>query len=119
VHLPKPQVRCGPPGWLAGWLASWLAGWRVARLLGGCPLFPSPLPLPCSPLLLLVMVPSLSAMLAQEVAMWEAFCSLVEGIKAGGQPSPHWPRIMELTQRVLFAVLQSAREGCREVQLSL
>jgi hypothetical protein len=73
---------------------------------------------------LLLMLPSLVCYCClpcwpQEVAMWETFCSLVEGIKAGGQPSPHWPRIMELTQRVLFAVLQSAREGCREVQLSL
>lgn len=50
--------------------------------------------------------------------MWETFASLVQRCLAGGQPDPFWPRATELTQRVLFAVEQSAREGCRTVELS-
>lgn len=50
--------------------------------------------------------------------MWEAFAGLVQRCKAGqGGPDPFWPRIAELTQRVLFAVERSAREGCRPVAL--
>ncbi|EFN51255.1 hypothetical protein CHLNCDRAFT_141286 [Chlorella variabilis] len=55
----------------------------------------------------------------QEVCMWERFGGLVQHIQSGGQPDAFWPRITELTQRVLFAVERSAREGCREVRLSL
>lgn len=51
--------------------------------------------------------------------MWERFGGLVQHIQSGGQPDAFWPRITELTQRVLFAVERSAREGCREVRLSL
>lgn len=48
--------------------------------------------------------------------MWEAFAGLVQRCNAGqGGPDPFWPRVLELTQRVLFAVEQSAREGCRKV----
>jgi hypothetical protein len=49
--------------------------------------------------------------------MWETFSSLVERVKAGNQPDAFWPRILELTQRVLLMVLRSAREGCRQVRL--
>lgn len=51
--------------------------------------------------------------------MWEAFAGLVQRCNAGqGVPDPFWPRVLELTQRVLFAVERSAREGCREVPLA-
>ena len=51
--------------------------------------------------------------------MWETFVRLAQRCAAGrGGPDPHWPRVLELTQRVLFAVEQSAREGCREVTLA-
>ena len=50
--------------------------------------------------------------------MWEAFCGLVRRIEAGeGGPDPRWAREASLTQRVLFAVERSAREGCRPVAL--
>lgn len=55
---------------------------------------------------------------AQEAHMWETFAGLVQRCQAGGQPDPFWPRATELTQRVLFAVDQSARDGCRTVELS-
>lgn len=55
---------------------------------------------------------------AQEVHMWEAFCALVRRVKEGrGGPDPRWPCEAALTQRVLFAVEQSARDGCRPVAL--
>lgn len=54
----------------------------------------------------------------QEAHMWETFAGLVQRCQAGGQPDPFWPRATELTQRVLFAVDQSARDGCRTVELS-
>lgn len=48
--------------------------------------------------------------------MWEAFASLAQRCAAGaGGPDLFWPRVLELTQRTLFAIEQSAREGCREV----
>ncbi len=47
--------------------------------------------------------------------MWEAFCGLVARVREGGQPDPFWPRIAEATQRVLFAVERSARQGGCEV----
>lgn len=54
----------------------------------------------------------------QESVMWDTFSGLVRRIQAGGEADAFWPRATELTQRVLFAVEQSAREGCREVALS-
>lgn len=48
--------------------------------------------------------------------MWEEFAALVRGIQQGGAPpDTHWPRVLELTQCVLFAVERSAREGCATV----
>ena len=56
--------------------------------------------------------------LMQETLMWECFCADVQRLRAGGgEPNAFWPRIAALTQRVLFAVDLSAREGCREVRL--
>ena len=54
----------------------------------------------------------------QETLMWECFCADVQRLRAGGggEPNAFWPRIAALTQRVLFAVDLSAREGCREVR---
>lgn len=50
--------------------------------------------------------------------MWEAFCALVRRVQTGqGGPDPRWPSQAALTMRVLFAVEQSAREGCRPVSL--
>lgn len=51
--------------------------------------------------------------------MWEAFAALVQRCRAGGAPDPFWPKVADLTQRVLFAVKRSAREGCCEVPLDV
>jgi hypothetical protein len=54
----------------------------------------------------------------QEVFMWETFCGLVARVREGGQPDPFWPRVAEATQRVLFAVERSARQGGCEVPVA-
>jgi predicted dehydrogenase len=47
----------------------------------------------------------------QEVHMWEAFAACARA----GAPDPEWPRQAALTQKVLCAVLDSARRGCAAV----
>ncbi len=51
---------------------------------------------------------------SQESAMFQEFSRLV----LTGERDPRWPQISLLTQRVLDACLQSAREGSRAVALS-
>jgi len=53
----------------------------------------------------------------QETLMWEAFGRCVRSIRAGGMPDEHWPKIAELTQRVVLAVEESARKGGLKVEL--
>lgn len=53
----------------------------------------------------------------QETLMWEAFGRCVRSIRAGGMPDEHWPKIAELTQRVVLAVEESARKGGLKVAL--
>ena len=54
----------------------------------------------------------------QEASMWACFASCVRAAAApGGAPDARWPREALLTQRVVCAVLQSARAGGAEVKL--
>jgi hypothetical protein len=53
----------------------------------------------------------------QETLMWEAFAQCVRSVKAGGSPEEHWPKITEVTQRVMLAVEESARNDCKPVTL--
>lgn len=53
----------------------------------------------------------------QEVLMWEQFAEDVRAVRACGKPNPHWPRIAELTQRVVLAVEESAKHGNKQVRL--
>ena len=49
--------------------------------------------------------------------MWEAFGRCIKSIRAGGSPDKHWPRIAALTQQVVLAIEQSARNGGSKVDL--
>ena len=49
--------------------------------------------------------------------MWEQFARDVQTIKSGGAPNEHWPRILEVTQRVVLAVMESAAHGNKTVKL--
>lgn len=53
----------------------------------------------------------------QETLMWEAYGRCIRSIQAGGSPEEHWPKIAALTQRVVLAVEQSARNGGSRVDL--
>ncbi|CAL8470334.1 g9876 [Coccomyxa elongata] len=53
----------------------------------------------------------------QETLMWEAFGRCIRSIRAGGSPEEHWPKIAALTQRVVLAIEQSARNGGSRVDL--
>ncbi|KAL6785471.1 hypothetical protein ACKKBF_B00385 [Auxenochlorella protothecoides x Auxenochlorella symbiontica] len=48
----------------------------------------------------------------QEAALWQRFAREIEVVRAGGRAPEYWPRIAALTERVLSAVLASARQGC-------
>lgn len=58
--------------------------------------------------------PSSNAPGSQEAGLFQTFSELV----LSGQIDPHWPKISLLTQRVLDACLQSARQGAAPVVLS-
>ncbi len=49
--------------------------------------------------------------------MWEAFGRCIKSIRSGGSPDKHWPRIAALTQQVVLAIEQSARNGGSKVDL--
>ncbi|GAB4819461.1 hypothetical protein N2152v2_006507 [Parachlorella kessleri] len=55
----------------------------------------------------------------QECYLWETFAACAEGIKAGSVADEWWPTIAALTQKVCCAVLESARNGCKEVQVQM
>ena len=54
----------------------------------------------------------------QETLMWEAFGKCVRAISAGNSPEEFWPKIAAITNRVVLAVEESARNGCKPVQLA-
>lgn len=55
----------------------------------------------------------------QETLMWENFARCIRNIKGGGGPDEFWPKIAALTQKVVLAIEESARNDCRRVSLSL
>ena len=48
----------------------------------------------------------------------QTFAKCVAAIRGGGRPDEHWPRIAGLTQKVVCAVLESAKQGGKEVAFS-
>ena len=54
----------------------------------------------------------------QETLMWEAFGKCIRAIDAGGTPEEWWPKLAAITNRVVLAVEESARNGCKPVQLA-
>lgn len=54
----------------------------------------------------------------QETLMWERFSQVVLDIKAGKKPDPFWPNLSKLGQEVLFAIAESAENGCKLVKLA-
>ena len=49
--------------------------------------------------------------------MWEQFARDVREVQSGGAPNEHWPHILEVTQRVVLAVMESATHGNKLVRL--
>ena len=54
----------------------------------------------------------------QETLMWEAFGKCIRAINAGGSPEEWWPKLAAITNKVVLAVEESVRNGCRPVQLA-
>ena len=54
----------------------------------------------------------------QETLMWEAFGKCIRAIDAGGTPEEWWPKLAAITNKVVLAVEESVRNGCRPVQLA-
>ncbi len=50
--------------------------------------------------------------------MWEAFGKCIRAISAGGSPEEWWPKLAAITNRVVLAVEESVRNGCKPVQLT-
>ena len=50
--------------------------------------------------------------------MWEAFGKCIRAINAGGSPEEWWPKLAAITNRVVLAVEESVRNGCKPVQLA-
>lgn len=53
----------------------------------------------------------------QETLMWEAFGKCIRAINAGASPEEWWPKLAAITNRVVLAVEESVRHGCKPVQL--
>lgn len=51
----------------------------------------------------------------QEVYQWEEFAACVARVRSGGAPDERWARLAALTNAVVVAVAESARQGCREL----
>ena len=70
--------------------------------------------MPNSPRLPLLQV---TAPKPQETLMWEEMARCCFRIKDGQEPTARWLDLMEITQRVVNAVMKSLEADCSSVQL--